>query len=125
MAMLDERLYGILVDSFGKILLPGLMVTIPLTAISFTLALVLAVIAALVQLYVVFYELPRLGIVITPFSSAVIVFSVNEGAYAAEIIRAALVSVPSGQLAWREPGHHGFIMMRMIVWLVMTQRSVN
>ena len=124
MAMMDERLYGILVNSFGKILLPGLMVTIPLTAISFTLALVLAVIAALVQfadikglkqlarfyiwvirgvpllvqLYVVFYGLPRLGIVITPFPAAVIVFSVNEGAYAAEIIRAALESVPSGQL---------------------------
>lgn len=122
--MIDERLYGILVDSFGKILVPGLMVTIPLTAISFTLALFIAVIAALVQfadikglkhlarfyiwvvrgvpllvqLYVVFYGLPRLGIVITPFPAAVIVFSVNEGAYAAEIIRAALESVPSGQL---------------------------
>ena len=33
---MSERLWGILVDSFGKILLPGLTVTIPLTAISFT-----------------------------------------------------------------------------------------
>ena len=31
---MSERLVGILVDSFGKILLPGLTVTIPLTAIS-------------------------------------------------------------------------------------------
>lgn len=121
---MNARLYGILVDSFGKILIPGLMVTIPLTAIAFTLALLIAVVMAmvqfatirglkqlarfyiwvirgiplLVQLYVVFYGLPRLGIVISPFPAAVIVFSINEGAYAAEIIRAALESVPIGQL---------------------------
>ena len=46
---MSERLWGILVDSFGKILLPGLTVTIPLTAISFTLALIIAVAVALVQ----------------------------------------------------------------------------
>ena len=122
--MIDGRLYGILVDSFSKILIPGLTMTIPLTAVSFTLALLIAVTTALVQfanvsffklaarfyiwvirgipllvqLYVVFYGLPRLGIVITPFPAAVIVFSINEGAYAAEIIRAALESVPVGQL---------------------------
>ena len=46
---MSERLVGILVDSFGKILLPGLTVTIPLTVISFTLALIIAVVVALVQ----------------------------------------------------------------------------
>ena len=40
----------------------------------------------------------RLGIVISPFPAAVIVFSVNEGAYAAETMRAALESIPAGQL---------------------------
>ena len=98
--------------------------TIPLTAISFTIALIIAVIMALiqfadikglkqlarfyiwvirgtpllVQLYVIFYGLPGLGIVIDPFPAAVVVFSINEGAYAAEIIRAALESVPAGQM---------------------------
>ena len=52
----------------------------------------------LVQLFVVFYGLPNLGIVIDPFPAAVIVFSINEGAYCAEIMRAALESVPSGQM---------------------------
>lgn len=122
--VIDERLYQILADSFGKILLPGLTMTIPLTAISFVLALCIAVVTALVQfanlrglkelarfyiwmirgtplliqLYIIFYGLPGLGIVIDPFPAAVIVFSINEGAYAAEIIRAALESVPAGQL---------------------------
>ena len=47
--MIDERLWSILTDSFSKILLPGLTMTIPLTVISFALALVIAVAAALVQ----------------------------------------------------------------------------
>ena len=122
--MMNERLWGILTDSFGKILLPGLTMTIPLTVVSFALALLLAVAAALVQfagvrglrqlarfyiwvargtpllvqLFVVFYGLPNLGVVIDPFPAAVLVFSINEGAYCAETIRAALESVPAGQL---------------------------
>lgn len=121
---MDERLIGILVDSFPKILLPGLMVTIPLTVLAFSLAMVIAVAAALVQfarvpvltqlcrfyiwvfrgtpllvqLFVVFFGMPRIGITIEPFPAAVIVFSLNEGAYCAEIVRAALESVPAGQL---------------------------
>lgn len=121
---MSERLWEILVDSFGKILLPGLTVTIPLTAISFTLALIIAVAVALVQfahvpvlqrlarfyiwvirgtpvlvqLFVVFYGLPGVGILIEPFPAAVLVFSINEGAYCAETIRAALESVPKGQM---------------------------
>lgn len=49
MALIDGRLFHILTDSFWKILLPGLTMTIPLTAISFTLALCIAVMTALVQ----------------------------------------------------------------------------
>lgn len=122
--MISERLWGILVDSFSKILLPGLTVTIPLTILSFIFALIIAITAALVQfadirglkqlarfyiwvirgtpllvqLFVIFYGLPNLGVVIDPFPAAVIVFSINEGAYCAETIRAALESVPIGQL---------------------------
>lgn len=122
--MIDERLWSILTDSFGKILLPGLTMTIPLTVISFAFALVIAVCAALVQfagirglkqlarlyiwvirgtpllvqLFVIFYGLPKVGVVIDPFPAAVIVFSINEGAYCAETIRAALEAVPAGQM---------------------------
>ena len=121
---MNEELIRLLIDSFGRILLPGLTVTIPLTVIAFSFAMIIAVITAmiqfahvkvltqlarfyiwvvrgtplLVQLFVVFYGLPNLGIVIDPFPAAVIVFSINEGAYCAEIMRAALESVPSGQM---------------------------
>ena len=121
---MTERVVSILIESFPKILVPGLMVTVPLTVISFTLAMVIALATALVQfanvrvlkeiarfyiwvvrgtpllvqLFVVFYGLPGLGVVLDPFPSAVIVFSINEGAYCAETMRAALESVPVGQL---------------------------
>ena len=121
---MDERLFHILIDSFWQILLPGLTMTIPLTIISFAIAIVIAVAVALVQfarvpvlrqvcrfyiwvvrgtpllvqLFVVFYGLPDLGIVLDPFPAAVIVFSINEGAYCAETVRGALESVPAGQM---------------------------
>ena len=121
---MNDRLIQLLLDSFGKILLPGLTMTIPLTAISFSLGLIIATVTALVQfanvpvlkqlarfyiwvirgtpllvqLFVVFYGLPDVGILIDPFPAAVIVFAINEGAYCAETLRAALEAVPVGQM---------------------------
>ena len=121
---MNERVWNLVTDSFTKILLPGLEVTIPLTAVSFLLGLVVALLTALVQvahvkvlrhiarfyvwifrgtpmlvqLFVVFYGLPSLGIILEAIPSAIIVFSLNTGAYASETIRAAIESVPEGQL---------------------------
>ena len=104
--MINERLAEILIDSFWEILIPGLTMTIPLTILAFSLAMAIAVITAmvqfaeikilrkvarfyiwvirgtplLVQLFVVFYGLPNIGILIEPFPAAVLVFSINEGA---------------------------------------------
>ena len=98
--------------------------TIPLTALSFALALIIAMVCAmiqiadvrglrqavrfyiwlirgtplLVQLYLVYFGLPDLGIVLPAFPCAVLVFALNEGAYCAETMRAAIESVPKGQL---------------------------
>lgn len=121
---MSERLIGILADSFWKILLPGIQMTIPLTVISFTLGMIIAVACALVmfakvkvltpivrtyiwiirgtpllvQLFIVFYGLPNVGILLEAFPAAVIVFSLSTGAYCAETMRAALEAVPKGQI---------------------------
>ena len=47
--MFEGRLWELFLESFPKILIPGLTVTIPLTVIAFSLAMVIAVITALVQ----------------------------------------------------------------------------
>ena len=44
-----------------------------------------------------FMDYPILGIAIDPFIAAVIGFSLSVGAYASEIIRAAILSIPKGQ----------------------------
>lgn len=46
---MDDRLLGIVVDSFTKILIPGIRVTIPLTVLSFSFAMVIAVTVAMIQ----------------------------------------------------------------------------
>ena len=121
---MDERLWLILLEAFPKLLLYGVTVTIPLTLLSFALALVISIAVALiqyahvpvlstlcriyiwivrgtpllVQLYLVFYGLPSLGITLDAYPTAVLVFGINEGAYMAESIRGSLESVSRGQV---------------------------
>lgn len=51
----------------------------------------------LVQLFMIYYGLPELGIELEPLTAALIGFSLNMGAYACEILRAAIASVDRGQ----------------------------
>lgn len=50
-----------------------------------------------VQLFWFFYALPFLGFEFTPIAAAVLVLGLNEGAYAAEIVRGTIASRPKGQ----------------------------
>ena len=122
--LLSNRTVSVLWEALPRILSAGLTMTIPLTLVSFTLAMVLAVAVALVQyakvpvlsqlarfyiwvirgtpllvqLFIIFYGLPSVGIMLDAFPAAVIAFAFNEGAYCAETMRGALESVPQGQL---------------------------
>ncbi|MDQ1084940.1 MULTISPECIES: amino acid ABC transporter permease [Microbacterium] len=115
--------WTLMLDSFWPMVRAGLQGTIPLSLASFAIGLVIALFMALlrlspnvvlsgiarfyisiirgtpllVQLFVIFYGLPAVGLTIDPFPAAVIAFSLNVGGYAAEVIRAAILSVPRGQ----------------------------
>lgn len=115
--------WQLIADSFWPLLLGGLTGTIPLALASFAIGLVLALLVALlrlspnrvlswigrayvsvirgtpllVQLFVIFYGMPSVGILLDPWPSAIIAFSMNVGGYAAEVVRAAILSVPKGQ----------------------------
>lgn len=115
-------------SSLGPLVTGAIVGTIPLALSSFVIGLALALLVALmrlsknrlisaaarfyisvirgtpllVQLFVIFYGLPSLGLKLDPWPSAIIAFSLNVGGYAAEVIRAAILSVPKGQ--W-EAGH--------------------
>lgn len=51
----------------------------------------------LVQISIVFYGFPAIGIYLDPIPTAIIGFSINVGAYASETVRAAILSIPKGQ----------------------------
>ena len=119
-----NNIWDVMAAHFWQLMLKGLTVTLPLTAASFTLGLIIAIATALVQfsnvqgfkqvarfyiwiirgtpllvqLYVLFYLLPSIGILLPPIPTAILALSLNEGAYCAETIRAALESVDAGQI---------------------------
>ena len=110
-------------DAAWPMLKKLLIVTIPLTIVSFAIGLVLAIAAALarisgsrvlgavarayisiirgtpllLQLFIVFYGLPEIGIDLDPWPAAILALSLNVGGYAAEVVRSAILSVPVGQ----------------------------
>ncbi|MGE5632370.1 MAG: amino acid ABC transporter permease [Caulobacteraceae bacterium] len=117
------RIVQILTDSFLPLLKAGIQFTVPLTILSFLFGVVIAFVVAvvrvleikpfagiarfyvwiirgtplLVQLFIIFYGLPSIGITLDALISAVIGFSLSVGAYSSEIIRAAILSISKGQ----------------------------
>jgi cystine transport system permease protein len=113
----------LMLESLGPLLWAGVQFTIPLTLLSFALGLTVGLIVALirlfgpkplatfvrfyvwiirgtpllVQLFLIFYGLPSVGILLDAFPAALIGFTLNVGAYTSEIIRAVISSVPKGQ----------------------------
>lgn len=124
--------WQLIADNLWPLAKAALTATIPLTIISFAIGLVIALAVALarlsknallagaarfyislirgtpllVQLFIVFFALPQIGVKIDPFPAAVIAFSLNVGGYAAEIIRSAIQSIPKGQ--WEAAETIGF-----------------
>jgi len=118
-----DRVIELVSSSTLPMIIALLKVTIPLTLLSFSLGLVIAIITAvarlsnikilkfifatyvwifrgtplLVQLFIVFYGLPSIGVTLDTWSAATIAFSLTVGAYASESVRAAILSVPKGQ----------------------------
>ncbi len=117
------ELIQLLIDSFWPMFKAGLLISVPLMLVSFALGLVLAFILALmrmskikpfkaiawfvvwvirgtpllVQIFVIYFGLPAVGIVLAPIPSAILALVISQGAYNSEVIRAALGSIPKGQ----------------------------
>jgi polar amino acid transport system permease protein len=56
----------------------------------------------LLQIFIIFFGLPSLGITMSAFTAGVLALGINVGAYLSETFRAGIQSVPKGQLeaAW-------------------------
>ncbi|MGN0708397.1 MAG: amino acid ABC transporter permease [Faecalibacterium sp.] len=145
---LSNRTVSVLIEALPRILKSGLTITIPLTLISFSLAMIIAVAVALVQyaqvpalrqiarfyiwvirgtpllvqLFIIFYGLPSVGIMLDAFPAAVLTFAINEGAYCAETMRGALESVPQGQL---EAGYCVGMSWGQIMWRIVLPQALR
>ncbi|EMG26855.1 amino acid ABC transporter permease [Listeria fleischmannii 1991] len=119
----DNLNWDVLKEAFWPMVMGGIKYTIPLALLSFIIGMAIALLIALcrlssskllrgigrayvsiirgtpllVQLFVIFYGLPTIGLKFDPFAAAVIAFSLNVGGYAAEIVRGSIQSVPKGQ----------------------------
>jgi len=52
----------------------------------------------LVQIFVIYYGLPQVGIALDPISSGIMALSLNAGAYLSESFRASILAVDDGQM---------------------------
>lgn len=73
----------------------------------------------LVQIMIIFYALPDVGITLAPLPTVIIAFSINIGAYTSESIRAAILAIPNGQ--WEAAYAIGMTYRRAFVRTVMPQ----
>lgn len=52
----------------------------------------------LVQIFVIYYGLPQVGIALDPISSGILALSLNAGAYLSESFRSSILAVDNGQM---------------------------
>ncbi len=129
--------------SFLPLLLKGAGITLYLSVISMALAIVLGLILALIRLYgptlagraaavyveiyrgtplliqlfIIYYGLPNIGITLSPVAAAIIGLGMNYAAYEAEVYRAGLEAVPRGQMeAALSLGMPGTLALRRVVF---------
>ncbi|MCY9513114.1 amino acid ABC transporter permease [Paenibacillus apiarius] len=142
-----DKYIDLFIDSLWPLLKAGLLFAVPLTLISFVIGLALALLTALVrlsnvkpfvwiarfyvwiirgtpllvQLFIIFYGLPSLGITIGAFPAAVIGFSLSVGAYNSEVIRAAIQSIPQGQ--WEAADSLGMTRTQILRRIILPQAA--
>lgn len=73
----------------------------------------------LVQIMIIFYALPDIGIKLEPLPTVIIAFSISIGAYTSEAIRAAILSIPQGQ--WEASYAIGMSYQRAFIRTIMPQ----
>lgn len=127
--------------SRSDILLQGVLLTAQISAVSMVFALIIAVLAAvlasaenrlvrlpvlayvevirntpfIVQVFLIYFGLPALGLRLSPMTAAILAMSIYGGAYCSEIIRAGLEGIPKGQIeAGRALGMSPFVIFRHV-----------
>ena len=73
------------------------------------------------QLFIIYYGLPQLGLELSPLLAALIGFSLNMAAYTSEILRAAIASIDKGQ--WEAAASIGMSRSQALVRAILPQAA--
>jgi polar amino acid transport system permease protein len=133
--------FGVVLDNL-PLLLHGALLTIRLSALAMLFGLAVGIVGAavstsgprwarfivrayvevirntpfLVQLFIIYFSLPAIGLRLRADQAALLGMSVNLGAYVTEIVRGGIEAIPFGQIeAGRALGLHGRHIFRFIV----------
>lgn len=146
-ALLETREVQIAIKAFWPMLKQGLIYSIPLTLVSFTIGMVIAILSALliinkvpilsqvmrfyvwvfrgtpllVQLFIVYWGICN-PMKISNLIACVIALSLNVGAYASETIRAAILSIDKGQ--W-EAGYSIGMTYQQAFWRIIVPQAAK
>ena len=146
-ALLETREVRIVLNAFWPMLKQGLIYSIPLTLVSFTIGMVIAILSALliinkvpllsqlmrfyvwvfrgtpllVQLFIVYWGICN-PMKISNLIACVIALSLNVGAYASETIRAAILSIDRGQ--W-EAGYSIGMTYQQAFWRIIVPQAAK
>ena len=72
-----------------------------------------------IQLFILYFGLPNLGVYLSPYIAAVCGFTLCSGAYQSEYVRGALLSIKSGQYLGAQA--LGFTNFQTIFWIIIPQ----
>ncbi len=115
--------FNVLIQSFPY-LLAGAWMTVKITSLSVAVGIIIGIFGGLmrvsknpilywistvyveiirgtpllVQIFIVYFGLPSLGLKLTPYLSAVAALGINSGAYVSEIVRGGIQSISRGQM---------------------------
>ena len=141
--------FELFIHSFWPMFKAGLLYSIPMMLISFGLGLIVALLVALgrmskfrilsgicatyvwiirgtpllVQLFIIFYGRPSIGIVFPPFTSAILGLTISQGAYNSEVIRGALMGIPKGQ--HEAPASLGMTKFQTLIHVILPQAALT
>lgn len=134
-----------IIKNFFPVLLKGSLITVELTFISMILGSILGLLITftkisknnvlkafgsfytwffrgtplLMQLFVIYYGLPQIGIKLEPFTAAVIGLTLNISAYIAEVIRGAIESIDKCQ--WEAAATEGMNYWQTVFIIILPQ----
>ena len=124
-----DFMFGELLPALNRGLVVSIELIVPASILGFLGGLALGCLRSFgirgvplaVQLMMIYYALPKIGIYFEPFGAALLSFILCSAAYHSEYVRGALLSIKQGQ--FKAAQALGFSTLQTIVWIIAPQAA--